>query len=120
MANVSSNASLIPPNPILPSVPPFDHLNCLISSLVLLWGWSIHGPIPTLRHNQRLPTSLHPIRVDAGCRSWVVRAHACLISTLEVDVFDVKGVDVTWEVAQDRQTNINAEVYTAASDEGHA
>jgi len=42
------------------------------------------------------------------------------VSTLVVDVLDVEGVDVTWEVAEDRQTNIDAEVYTTASDEGHA
>ena len=72
------------------------------------------------RHNHRPSALLHPVGEDAGRRSWVINAHACLVSTLVVDVLDVEGVDVTWEVAEDRQTNIDAEVYTTASDEGHA
>ena len=90
------NASPLKANLILPSMPPPNHLNCSRSSLVLLWGWSIHGAIPTLRsRGQRPSTSLHPVRVDAGCRSRVIHAHACLVSTLEVDVLDVEGVDMT-------------------------
>jgi len=97
-----------------------DHLNRSISSLVCLRGWSIHGPIPRLGYSQRFSTSLYLFRVDAGSRSRIVHAHAHLISTLVVDVQYVVGVYVTGEESQDRQTNVDAEVYTAASDEDYA
>ena len=114
------DASPSNPNLILPSRSYLNSLNHSASSLVLLWGWSIHGAISSRRHNQRPSASLHSVGVDAGRRPWVVHAHACLVSTLVVDVLDVEGVDVTWEVAQDRQQNIDAEVYATSSDEGHA
>jgi hypothetical protein len=67
-----------------------------------------------------LSTSLHLIREDAGRRSRVIHAHARVVSTLEVDVLDVEGVHMTREKAQKRQTNIDQEVCTTASDEEYA
>jgi hypothetical protein len=114
------NASPLQPNLILLSTSLPSHLNHSVFFLVLLRRWSIHGSISTLRRSQSLSTSLHPLRVDAWRRFRVVHAHAGLVSTFVVDVLDVEGVDMTREIAQERQTNINAEVYTTSSDECHA
>lgn len=114
------NAIPLQPNLILPSTFLPNHLNHSVFSLVPLWWWSIHGAISTLRHSQNLSTTQHPVRVDGGRRSRVIHAHACLVPTFEVDVLDIEGVDMTREVAEDGETNIDAEVSTTASNEEHA
>jgi len=58
-------------------------------------------------------TSLYTIGIHARC---VCRsdARAALITALEVDVFDIEGVNVAWEVAKNCETDVDAQVGSAS------
>jgi len=72
------------------------------------------------RRSKRLTTSLDSIGVDAGRRAAGVDAHSDLVTALEIDVLDVKRVDVAWEKAQERKAYVDAQVGTAAGYEEDA
>lgn len=86
----------------------------------------LHSPIPPLplhRHrcnNNPLPHTLHLLAIHARRRPRVHDPRAHLVPSLEVYVFDVEGVDVAWEVAQECEQQVDEEVGAAAGDEEDA
>jgi len=59
---------------------------------------------------------LNVLAVDAWSALGGQAAHAALIATLKVNVFEVEGVDVAREVAEDGQANVDEEVGATACD----
>jgi hypothetical protein len=60
-----------------------------------------------------MSASLHVVRVDARCR-FVEDALSRLLLTRVVDVLDVEGMDMSREVAKDRQSDVDEEIRAAA------
>jgi hypothetical protein len=92
-----------------------------------------NSPIPPLlrRHNTNIPTHslpahniLHPTRLRLltihALRRRGLDARASLISLLVVHVFDVEGVHVAGEVAEEGEKEIDEHVWAAAGDEEDA
>lgn len=67
-----------------------------------------------------LPAPLHAITINARSRFRTEYACARLVASLVVHVFDVESVDVTREVAQYGQEDVDEEVGAAACDEEDA
>lgn len=61
-----------------------------------------------------MPAIQHLLAVNTRRGLRVVDARADLIAPLDVHVFDVEGVDVAWEIAQDRQQDVDQEIGAAA------
>lgn len=70
----------------------------------------------TRRLNRHCPVAsiLHPLAVYARCGTRVVNPSAHLVAALNVHVFNVEGVDVAWEVAQDREQDVDEKIRAAA------
>ena len=62
--------------------------------------------------------ALDPIRVDAWRRTTGELSVSRAVATVKVDVFDVKGVDVAWDVTEKGQTDVDKEIKSASSDHG--
>lgn len=72
----------------------------------------------SLRHRPITPaTSVDIVRVDTRGATAVIDASGGLVATVVVDVFEVEGVDVAWEVAQKGETDVDEEVSAAACDD---
>lgn len=54
-----------------------------------------------------LTAALDPIRVNARRVFRCELAESALFAAVEEDVFDVEGVDVAWDVAEDCETDID-------------
>lgn len=67
-----------------------------------------------------MSTILYLLAIHTSCRTRIVDPRAHLIASLEVHVLDVKGVDVAWEIAQDREEDVDEKVDAAASYEEDA
>lgn len=65
-----------------------------------------------LVHNSAvsLAASLHIVRVHARCRPGGVAALVRLLSTVKVDVLEVKGVQVAWDVSEKGQADVDEQV----------
>jgi hypothetical protein len=46
-----------------------------------------------------LATTLHSLAINAGRPRCSISPLACLLAAIVVDVFEVKGVDVAWEIS---------------------
>lgn len=81
---------------------------------------SLHGAIlalgRTLSRRQLVTTRLHALAVDA--RGALVRA--TLLLTAVVDVNDVKGVNVAWDVSEEGEGDVDKDVGAAAGGEEDA
>ena len=65
-------------------------------------------------------TALDAIAVHTSGGARVEDAHASLVAALEVDVFDVEGVDVTGQHAEEGEQEVDAQVGAAAGNEEYA
>jgi len=61
-------------------------------------------------------TTLHVVAVNARCASSDDAALSCLFLAIVVDVLDVEGVDVTRDVPQYRQADVDEEIHSTTSD----
>lgn len=86
-------------------MPPF-HLYDNRSSHVL----ELHCPVSLES------TVLHPIRIDGRCRAAGELSMPRSVSSVEVHVFDIEGVDVAGEITQERETDVDEEIKSAAGD----
>lgn len=57
---------------------------------------------------------LNSIRVDA--RRGLARqlAISCTITSIEVDIFDVEGMDVAWDVAEESKADVDTKISTTS------
>jgi len=60
------------------------------------------------------PSMLNVIGVNTRRRIGCELAKSALLTAVEVNIFDVEGVDVTWNVAEDCEADIDEEVGAAA------
>ena len=60
--------------------------------------------------------TLDSVGIDAGRIVGCELAQSTLLATVEVDVFEVEGVDVTWDISKDGETDVDEEIGTAARD----
>jgi hypothetical protein len=63
-----------------------------------------------------LTSSLHIVGIHTGRRSSRKTALAGLLSTVEVDVLKIEGVDVTRNIAQEGQANVDEQIHSASRD----
>lgn len=70
--------------------------------------------------NTMLSTIVYSVAEDTWSRSGVKDACSCFLLALVVDVFDVEGVDVAWEVSEECQADVDEEIGAAASHEENA
>jgi hypothetical protein len=81
-------------------------------------GWILRGSnIALLARNSNMmmsSTVIHAIAENAWCRSGIIDASFRLILALVVYVFDVEGMDMSWEKAEECETYVDEEVGTAA------
>ena len=61
-------------------------------------------------------TALDSVRIYARCPSGCELAQSTLLASIEIDVFDVEGVDVTWNVAEDGETDVDEQIGAATRD----
>lgn len=61
-------------------------------------------------------TSLDIVGIDAWYRIGCELAKSALLAAVEVDIFDVEGMNVTWNVAEECEANVDKKVGTAACD----
>ena len=65
-------------------------------------------------------TALDSVGVNArrifGCKL----AQSALFAAIEVNVFDVKGVDVTWNIPKNGEADVDEQISTAAGDHEYA
>lgn len=61
--------------------------------------------------------ALDAVAVDAGRTRCGEAALACLLPAVIVDVFEIEGVDVARDVAQNGQANVDQEISTTARDD---
>lgn len=84
----------------------------------VMLGWVLRGSNKALlaRNSNMIMSStvIHPIAENAWCRSGIVDASSRLILALVVYVFDVEGVDMSWEKAEECETYVDEEVGAAA------
>lgn len=59
-----------------------------------------------------MSTNWRIVAVDAWCSTDLAS-----LTSLVVDVLDVKGVDVAWEVTEDREEDVDDEIGTTAFDQ---
>lgn len=60
--------------------------------------------------------TLDSVRIDAGRIVGCKLTQSALLATVKVDVFEVEGVDVTWEISEDGETDVDDEIGTASRD----
>ena len=60
-----------------------------------------------------MPPILHLLAIHTRRRACIVDASAYLVAPLHVHIFDVEGVDVAGEVAEDGEGDIDEEVGAA-------
>ena len=60
--------------------------------------------------------SLDSVGIDAWGIFGGELAESALLTAVKVDVFDVEGVNVTWDISEDGETDVDEEVGTAARD----
>ena len=60
-------------------------------------------------HNRAvaLPTSLDIVRIHPRSRASGESAFPCLLPSIVVDIFDVEGMDVPRNIAEDRQDDVD-------------
>ena len=66
------------------------------------------------------PTGLNVIRIDARGALGGKLAQASLLPAIEIDILKVEGVDVTWDVAETCEADVDQEVGAAAGDHVNA
>ena len=67
-----------------------------------------------------MPSILHLLAIHARRKSPVINACAYLATTLQINVFDVKRVQVTWNDPQKCEKDVDEQVGAAAGDEEDA
>jgi len=75
--------------------------------------------IPTCFLHRAMPsptTALDSVRIYARCPSGCELAQSTLLASIEIDVFDVEGVDVTRNVAEDGETDVDEQIGAATRD----
>lgn len=61
-------------------------------------------------------TILNSLTIDARRSLTRQLTHSRFLSAIEIDIFDVEGVDMAWQVTEDGETDVNEEVGAAAGD----
>jgi hypothetical protein len=67
-----------------------------------------------------MSTTLHSVTVDTGCHLSSQLPVSCTFASVEVDIFNIEGVDVTRDVAEESQADVDKQVHATASDHGNA
>lgn len=62
-----------------------------------------------------LTARLYPITVDTGGSARSIPTLSSLFSAVVVDIFEVEGVDMAWDVSEDREADVDKQISTASS-----
>jgi len=67
-----------------------------------------------------MSASIHSVAVNAWGRHLADDSESRFIPALEIGVFDIERVDVSWEVTEDCKQDVYPEISSATSDEEDA
>jgi len=65
-------------------------------------------------------TGLYVVGVDARCGISSELTESALLAAIKVDIFEVEGMDMTWNVTKDCEADVDEEVSTTSRDHENA